>query len=66
MVIKLNYLVYEIDVYEEFYVNKDMFGFGEYQDDSRFFNVKNKNVVGKMTGETKGVVIAEFVGFSST
>ena len=44
-------------VYEDFYMNKDMFDFSEYPDNSRIYDVKIKKVVGKMKDETKGVHI---------
>ena len=65
MVIGLNYLVCEIDMYKEFYINKDMFDLIEYPDDSTFYDLKNKKVIGKMKVETKGVVIADFVRLKS-
>ena len=50
-------LVYEMetdDVYEDFYENKTFFDFGDYQDDSNFFDPVNKKVIGKMKYEVKG------------
>ena len=44
-------------VHEDFYMNKDMFDFSEYPDNSRIYDVKIKKVVGKMKDETKGVHI---------
>ena len=52
-------------MYEDFYINKDMFDFCEYPDNSRFYNVKIKKVIGKMKDYIKVVVIVEFVGLKS-
>ena len=37
-------------MYENFYVTKDLFDFSEYQDNSRFYDVKNKKIICKKTG----------------
>ena len=58
-------LVYEIetkDVYEDFYVDKNLFDFTDYPRDSRFFDLPNKKVIVKMKDEFKGKIISEFVG----
>ena len=58
-------LVYEIetkDVYEDFYVDKNLFDFIDYPQDSRFFDLPNKKVIGKMKDAFKGKIIIEFVG----
>ena len=58
-------LVYEIkkvDVYGDFYQDKDLFDFSEYSLNSTFFDPVNKNVIGKMKDEFKGTIISEFVG----
>ena len=44
-------LVYEIkteDVYEDFYKDKNLFGFSDYPLHSKFFDPGNKKVIGKM------------------
>ena len=49
-------LVYEIkkvDVYEDFYQDKDLFDFIEYSSNSKFFDPVNKKVIGKMKEEFK-------------
>ena len=61
-------LVYEIkkvDVYEDFYQDKDLFEFSEYSSSLKFFDPVNKKVVGKMKDEFKGKIISEFVGLKS-
>ena len=61
-------LVYEIetkDVYEDFYRDKNLFGFSDYSRDSKFFDLANKKVIGKMKNEFKGKIISEFVGLKS-
>ena len=61
-------LVYEIkteDVYEDFYLDKDLFDFSDYPLHSKFFDPINKKVIGKMKDEFKGKIISEFVGLKS-
>ena len=61
-------LVYEIkkiDVYEDFYQDKNLFDFSEYSSNSKFFDPVNKKVIGKMKDEFKGKLIREFVGLKS-
>ena len=53
------------DLYEDFYMNKDMFDFNGNPDNLRFYDVKNKKFIGKMKHETKGVSIVDFVGLKS-
>ena len=50
-------VVYEIktnDVYEDFSKDEYLFDFGDYPQDSKFFDLANKKVIGKMKGEFKG------------
>ena len=61
-------LTYEIksgDVYEEFYKHKHLFDFSNFSKHSKFYNSKNKMVVGKMKFEYKGILISKFVGLKS-
>ena len=61
-------LVYEIkkaDVYEDFYPDIDLFDFGEYSSNSKFFDSINKKVIGKTKDEFKGNIIREFFGLKS-
>ena len=61
-------LVYEIkteDVYEDFYLDKNLFDFSDYPLDSKFFDPVNKKVVSKMKDKFKGKKISEFVGLKS-
>ena len=58
-------LVYEIErdnVYEDFYVNNNLFDFSDYPEDSKFFDPVNKKVIGKMKDEVKRKKTSEFVG----
>ena len=58
-------LVYEIkteDVYEDFYLDKDLFDSSDYPVKSKFFDPKNKKVIGKMKDELKREIVDEFVG----
>ena len=57
--------IYEIkteDVYEGFNSNKEMFDFSNYSTKSKYYNSSNRLVIDKMTDETAGVTIKEFVG----
>ena len=61
-------LVYEIkteDVYEDFYLDKDLLDFNDYPLHSKFFDPINKKVIGKMKDEFKGKIISAFVGLKS-
>ena len=42
-----------------------MFDFSDYPQDSKFFDLVNKTVIGKMKDEFKGKIISEFVGLKS-
>ena len=53
------------DVYEDVYSDKDLLDFREYPVDSKFFDLTNKRVIGKMKDEFKGEIISEFVGLKS-
>ena len=57
-------LMYEIKT-EDFYGNKEMFDFGNYSTKSKYYDVSNKLVIGKINDKTSGVVIDEFVGLES-
>ena len=57
-------LVYEFErdnVYEDFYVNNNLFDFSDYPEDSKFFDSVNKKVIGKMKDEVKRKKTSEFV-----
>ena len=43
-----------------------MFDFSNYSTKSKYYDNSNKLVIGKMTDETAGVVIEEFVGLKPT
>ena len=61
-------LTYEMgseDVYEEFFKWKDLFDFSNYSKDSKFFDVTNKRVIGRMKDEFGAVIVNEFVGLKS-
>ena len=53
------------DVYEEFFKQKDLFDFGNYPKDSKFFVQSNKKVIGKMKDVSEGKIIDEFIGLKS-
>ena len=61
-------LVYEIktdDVYEDFYLDKDLFDLSDYPLCSKVFDSVNKKVIGKMKDEFKGKIISEFAALKS-
>ena len=58
-------LVYEIKtehVYEDFYLDKDLFDLSDYPLHSKFFDPTNKKVIGKTKNEFKGKIISKFAG----
>ena len=62
---KSDSLLYEIeteDAYEYFYEDKNLFDLSDYQWDSKFFDLFNKKVIGKMKEEFKEKIISEFIG----
>ena len=61
-------LVYEIKekhVYEECFTDRELFDFREYPKDSKYHDITNKNVLGKIKDEIKGQKILEFIGLKS-
>ena len=61
-------LTYEIkseNIYEDLFKWKDLFDFSNYSKDSKFFDITNKKVIGKMKDEYGGVIIDQFVGLKS-
>ena len=61
-------LIYEFktkDLYEDFYLDKDLFDLSDYPLHSTFFDLVNKKVIGKMKDESKGKVISEFADLKS-
>ena len=60
--------MYEIkteDVYEDFSCNKEMFHFSIYSTKSKYYEISNKLVIGKIKDEKRGVVMKEFVGLKA-
>ena len=58
MLTDTNSLVYKIEaenVYEDFYKDKELFDFGNYPKDSKYYNNAINLVVGKMKDETYGL-----------
>ena len=58
-------LVYKIkrdNFYEDFYIDKNLFGFSYYAQDSNLFDPVNKKVIGKMKNEFKEEIISEYFG----
>ena len=61
-------LAYEIkseNFYEDFFKWKDLFDFSNYSKDSKFYDIANKKVIGKMKDEYGGVIIDQFIGLKS-
>ena len=52
----------EKDIYEEFWVDKNLFDNFNYPKSSKYFFNENKKVIGKFKDEAGGKVIEEFVG----
>ena len=39
------------NIYEDFYENENLFDFSDYPQDSKFYDLANKKVIGKMKDE---------------
>ena len=50
------------DVYAEFFKHTHLFGFNNFSKDSKFYDIQNEMVVGKMKGVSKRIPINKFVG----
>ena len=55
----------ERDIYEEIWVDRNLFDNSDYPDSSKFFFKDNKKVIGKFKDEAAGKPILEFVGLKS-
>ena len=53
------------DLYEDFHKDKYKFDLSKYPKNSKFYDETNKNVIGKMKDETKGVLLVVFVRVKS-
>ena len=53
------------DVYEDFYEDNNLFDFGDYSLNSKFFDQTNKKVIDKMKDEFRGKIISEFIRLKS-
>ena len=62
---RLAYKTKSEDVYEKKFKHKHLLGFSNYPKDSKFFDVTNKKVIGKMKDAFGGVIVNEFVGLKS-
>ena len=61
-------LTYEIetkDAYKDFFKDKSKFDNSDYPENSTYFNITNKKIIGKFKDEAAGVPIIEFVGLRS-
>ena len=61
-------IVYEIkdkNVYEECFKDRELFDFSEYLIDSKYHDISNKKVLGRMKDDFRGQKIVEFVGLKS-
>ena len=61
-------LVYEIkgeDIYEKSFQDKELFDFYNYPVNSKYYDLKNNEVLDKMKYEYKGKISSEFVGSKS-
>ena len=59
------HIVSEKDIYEEFWVDRELFDNSDYPESSKFFFKENKKVIGKFKDEAAGKPIKEFVGLKS-
>ena len=48
-----------------FYEDKNLFDYRDYPRDSKFFDLANKKVIGKMTDEFRRKIISEFAVLKS-
>lgn len=55
----------EKDIYEEFWVDRNLFDNSDYPKSSKYYFNENKKVIGKFKDEAAGKVIKEFVGLKS-
>jgi len=55
----------EKDIYEEFWVDRELFDNSDYPNSSKYFFNDNKIVIGKFKDEAAGKPILEFVGLKS-
>jgi len=55
----------EKDIYEEFWVDRELFDNSDYPNSSKYFSNDNKKVIGKLKDEAAGKPILEFVGLKS-
>ena len=61
-------LTYEIKteyIYEDFFRDKHLFHFSNYPKDSKFYDLINNDVIGKIKDESEGKIIIKFVGLKS-
>ena len=61
----LCYYIQTDDVYQDFYLSKDMFDNSDYSKSSKFFFDENKKVIVKFKDEAAGNPIVSFVGLKS-
>ena len=52
-------------MYEDFFEDKNLFDFSNYQQGSKLFYLVNKKVIGKVKDDFKGEINSEFVGLKS-
>jgi len=55
----------EKDIYDEFWVDKNLFDNSDYPNSSKIFFNDNKKVIGKFKDKAAGKIINEFVGLKS-
>jgi len=53
------------DIYEEFWVDRELFDNSDYPKSSKYFSDENKKVIGKFKDQAAGKPILEFVGLKS-
>ena len=61
----LTYEIETVDVYKDFWTDKDMFDSSDYPENSPYYYNTNKKIIGKFKDEACGIPITEFVGLKS-
>ena len=61
----LTYEIETVDVYKDFWTDKDMFDISDYPENSPYYCNTNKKIIGEFKDEACGIPITEFVGLKS-
>ena len=61
----LTYQNQTVNLYKDFYADKQLFDFSGYEKESPVYNDSNKKVIGKMKDELNGEIIENFCRFEN-